>query len=81
MKAITGQLNITEFPFEIKDSSGSIIYFEDSDGDWHKKEYDSSGKQTYYENSDGKTTDNRPKATCNGKVIEVDGKKYKLIEL
>ena len=123
MKTIAQQLNITEFPFEIKDSSGNIIYFENSDGFWNKKEYDSNGNriysedsygswykykydsngnqiyfensngywtkkeydsngnQIYYESSHGEITDNRPKATCNGKVVEIDGKKYKLTEV
>ncbi len=102
MKTIAQQLNVKEFPFEIKDSSGNIIYFENSDGYWYKckydsnsnqiyyedsygywykKEYDSNGNQIYYESSNGTIDDKRPKQSCNGKVIEVDGKKYKLTEL
>jgi hypothetical protein len=80
MKTIAQQLNITEFPFIIKDKSGNIIYSENSNGYWIKSEYDSNGKETYYENSNGDIKDNRPKSTCNGKVVEIDGKKYKLIE-
>jgi len=102
MKTIAEQLNITKFPFEIKDSSGNQIYHENynggwikrefdssgnriysenSNGYWIKMEYDSNGKETYYENSDGEIIDNRPKSSCNGKVVEIDGKKYKLTEL
>ena len=53
MKTIAQQLNITEFPFTIKDKNGNVIYFEDSNGDWYKKEYDSNGKVIYYEDSRG----------------------------
>jgi uncharacterized membrane protein len=122
MKTIAQQLNIKEFPFEIKDKNGKVIYFENShgywvkseydsngnqiysetsDGNWNriecdsngnviycesshggwsKREYDSNGNQIYYESSDGFIVDNRPKS-CEGKVVEIDGKKYKLIEI
>ena len=30
MKTIAQQLNVTDFPFEIKDKNGNQIYFEDS---------------------------------------------------
>ena len=63
------------------DVNGNIIYFEDSKEYWFKKEFDSNKKQIYYENSDGKIIDKRPKGSCNGKVIEIDGKKYKLSEV
>jgi hypothetical protein len=102
MKTIAQQLNVTEFPFEIKDSNGNQIYYESSNGFWYKCEYNSNGNQIYFESSDGfwikyeydsnsnqiyfessngTIDDKRPKQSCNGKVIEVDGKKYKLIEL
>jgi hypothetical protein len=121
MKTIAEQLNITEFPFIIKDKNGNQIYYEDSNGYWSKWEYDSNGNQIYfedsygywykkeydtkgneiyfenskgywvkreydsngnliyYEDSNGDIKDNRP--TCNNKVVEIDGKKYKLIEI
>tara|TARA_R110001632_G_scaffold64398_2_gene153024 strand:- start:83 stop:433 length:351 start_codon:yes stop_codon:yes gene_type:complete len=53
MKTIAQRLNIKEFPFEIKGKNGNIIYYEDSDGDWYKKEYDSNGNKIYFENSNG----------------------------
>ena len=53
MKTIAQQLNVTEFPFEIKDKNGNIIYYENSDGWWVKSEYDSNGNQIYWENSNG----------------------------
>jgi len=80
MKTIAQQLNIKEFPFRIKDKSGNQIYCENSTGYWYKREYDSNGNIIYHENSDGKIIDNRPKS-CEGKVVEIDGKKYKLTEV
>ena len=53
MKTIAEQLNITEFPFRIKDSKGRIIYFEESDKRWAKFEHDSEGNVIYLENSNG----------------------------
>jgi hypothetical protein len=50
---IAKQLKIKEFPFEIKDSEGNLIYFETSTGYWSKREYDSDGKEVYWETSDG----------------------------
>ena len=50
---IAKQLKIKEFPFQIKDSKGNLIYWEQSDGYWVKREYDSKGKQIYWENSTG----------------------------
>lgn len=39
---------------------------------------DKNGNQIYFENSDGYVKDNRPKG-CEGKIVEIDGKKYKLV--
>ena len=122
MKTIAQQLNIKDFPFEIKDKNGNQIYCENSKGHWCKWEYDSNGKEIYYENSNGLWSkweydsngneiyckysdgswwkseydsngnrnywenshgyivDNRPKG-CEGEVVEIRGKKYKLIEV
>jgi DNA/RNA endonuclease YhcR with UshA esterase domain len=65
------------------DTNGNIIYCENSNGYWSKYEYDNNGNITYCEYSDGGTIiDKRPKKeTCNGKVVEIDGKKYQLKEL
>jgi hypothetical protein len=62
------------------DSNGNLIYYEGSNGYWVKREYDSNGNRTYHEDSDGFIEDNRPKS-CEGKVIEIDGKKYELKEV
>jgi hypothetical protein len=78
---IAQQLNITTFPFEIKDDNGRKIYREDSYGYWEKAEYDQNGNQIYYENSNGRIMDNRPKPkpepvqTAVGWLVE----KYELV--
>ena len=51
MKTIAQQLNIKTFPFEIK-VDGNIVYFENSEGYWYKREYQ-DGKQVYFEDSEG----------------------------
>jgi hypothetical protein len=63
-----------------RDKNGNETYREDSDGFWARHEYDKNGKETYYEDSDG---DKRgiKRSSCDGKVVEIDGKKYKLMEL
>jgi len=53
MKTIAQQLNITEFPFIIKNKKGNDLYYEDSDGICWKKEFDEKGNQTYLEISNG----------------------------
>jgi len=50
---ISQQLNITEFPFIVKNAAGQEIYWENSNGDWTKSEYDADGNQTRFEDSDG----------------------------
>jgi uncharacterized membrane protein len=63
------------------DSNGNLIYFKDSTGFWSKSEFDSNGNEIYYENSNGMVEDNRSTPTCNGKIVEIDGKKYELKEV
>jgi len=63
------------------DSSGNPIYWENSRGFWEKSEYNSNGNKVYFENSDGVVIDNRPKPSCEGKIVAIDGKKYKLKEI
>ena len=46
---IAKQLKIKEFPFQITDSKGNLIYWEYSNGYWTKCEYDSKGNQIYRE--------------------------------
>ena len=52
-KTIAQQLNIKDFPFEIKDKNSNQNYVEYSTGSWYKYEYDQNGNQIYYENSNG----------------------------
>jgi hypothetical protein len=63
------------------DSKGNETYYETSYGFWSKYEYDSNGKENYYEDSIGCKEGTPRRQSCAGKVIEVDGKKYKLTEL
>jgi len=41
-----------EYPIELKDKDGNSVYWENSNGDWEKREY-TDGKCTYWENSNG----------------------------
>jgi hypothetical protein len=63
------------------DTNSKETYYEDSEGFWRKYDYDCDGKETYYENSYGYKKVTPRSQACDGKVIEVDGKKYKLTEL
>jgi len=64
------------------DSDGNEICYEDSNGPWYKYEYDLNGNEIYLESSSmGVVFDNRPTSPCNGKIVEIDGKKYQLKEL
>jgi hypothetical protein len=45
----------------IKDKNGKLIYWENSNGFWVKREYDSKGNEIYYEDSKGNVEDYRPK--------------------
>jgi len=61
------------------DSNGNETYCENSTGYWHRYEYDANGNETYYETSTGyKRGTPKSARTCEGKVVEVDGIKYKL---
>jgi len=53
MKTIAQQLNIEEFPFEIKDKNGRIIYYEFLDGFFARYERDERGNVCFYETSEG----------------------------
>jgi hypothetical protein len=44
-------LKVKDFPFIIKDKNGNVIYYENSNGFWIKREYNSDGDVIYYENS------------------------------
>ena len=63
------------------DSNGNETYYENRGGSWSKFEYDSKGNRTYCENSHGISFGSKKKQSCDGKIVEIDGKKYKLKEL
>jgi len=52
-KTIAQQLNITKFPFNIKDEKGNKIYLEYSNGYWIKRQYDEKGNEIYFKDSNG----------------------------
>ena len=63
-------------------ANGNVTYYEDSNKYWTRWEYDANGRRTYYEDSKGlKLGTPRSAKTCEGKVVEVDGIKYKLTAL
>jgi hypothetical protein len=53
MKTIAQQLNVTDFPFEIKDKNNNLIYWENSNGCWSKREFDLNKNLIYWKKSDG----------------------------
>jgi hypothetical protein len=63
MKTIAQQLNVKDFPFEIKDKNNNLIYYENSNNFWWIGEYDKNKNEIYYEDSNGYINDNRPKST------------------
>lgn len=63
------------------DSNGNETYYENSNVYWCKSEYDANGNKTYFESCKGMKMGTPRSQSCDGKVIEVDGKKYKLMEL
>ncbi len=66
------------FPIEIKDANGIETYYENSDNYWIRSERDAIGNRTYFEDSKGVKRGTPRSETCEGKVVEVDGIKYKL---
>ncbi len=64
---IAKQLKIKEFPFEIKDANGKLIYYESSNGYWRKREYNANGNCIYHENSTGVWS--KREYDANGKLI------------
>ena len=70
----------TNDELRIKDNNGKLIYWEDSNRVWEKSEYDSQGNLIYRENSFGRIIDNRPKS-CENKIVEIDGEKFKLVKV
>ena len=62
-----------------RDAKGNITYYENSNKYCARYERDANGNETYFENSEGlKRGTPKSSKTCEGKVVEVDGIKYKL---
>ena len=45
--------------YHIYDQNDNLIYYENSNDTWVKKEYDENGRIIYYEDSNGEIRDNR----------------------
>ena len=60
------------------DANGNRTYYENSKGCWTKREYDARGNETYYKDSNGFKRGTPKSQSCDGKVVEIDGKKYEL---
>jgi hypothetical protein len=73
--------DFTKGSLSLYDSNGKLIYYEKSNGYWVKREYDTNNNVIYLENSNGVIVDKRPKKSCEGKIVEIDGKKYQLKEV
>ena len=52
-KTIAQLMGTKEFPLELYDSNGNMVYSENSYGFWIKRKYDANGNKVYYEHSDG----------------------------
>ena len=85
-QTIAQSLKIKDFPFVIKDKNGNVIYYENSNGCWIKREFDSNGNKIYCENSDGYWY--KYEFDSNGNVIycensngDIIDKRPKIIEL
>lgn len=52
-KTIAQQLNVTEFPFIIKDKRGNVIYVETEQNGWERWEWSETGEVTYHETGRG----------------------------
>ena len=62
-----------------RDANGYLTYYEAINNYWQKWERDADGNETYHETSNGvKRGTPKSSKTCEGKVVEVDGIKYKL---
>jgi len=72
------ELGITKFPYRECNDKGIVIYYEDEEGYWFKREYDDNGNCLYYENCIGTIEDNRQKTTTT--KFELSDKEQKEID-
>jgi len=57
------ELGITKFPYRECNDKGIVIYYEDEEGYWFKKQYDDNDNQIYFESYTGEIQDDRQKTT------------------
>ena len=50
---LSKKLKIKKFPIEIRDSKGRILYYENSNREWYKYEFDLNNNLIYFEKSNG----------------------------
>jgi hypothetical protein len=83
MKIKLGKLEFEakEFPLRLYNKDGKEIYSCDLEGNesWH--EYDEDGDLIYCHHSKSKNRGTPRSNSLEGKVVEIDGKKYKLKEV
>jgi len=63
------------------DKDGNETYYRNSDGYEFWKEYDENGNQTHYRDSTGYEWGTPRSRSCEGKIVEIEGKKYRLKEV
>lgn len=59
MKTIAQIIHHKSFTLRIHDDAGNLIFYEYSNGDWYRCQYDPNGTEIYYDNSAGYVVDNR----------------------
>ena len=64
--------------FKVYDERDNVIYFENSNGFWAKKEYDERDNLIYYEDSDGYIIDIRVKELTVEEIEKLLGYKIKI---
>jgi hypothetical protein len=62
------------------DTNNNVIEYDDSHGYWYKRTYDENNEEIYFEDAYGDKID-RNSPSYDGKIIEVDKRIYKLVEL
>ena len=75
---IAQQLKVKDFPFEIRNSKGKLIYSENSEGFWEKWEYDSNGNEIYHDDSEGYWV--KREYDANGKLIYLEDSSGSIID-
>ena len=75
-------INVTD-EINIYNSNNKWVYYEDSGGDWSKREFDSNNNEIYCEDSDGTIDDNRPKEVkrlTHNEICELIGYNVEIIK-